>query len=115
MYEVTWEQSGDRSSLGNITTTETSYTIQGLTPDISYKIGVGTICNKTIRSEVPLQVYKTKSDSVNSGKLSLCCDNRVDLYSKCFIYNYIIIKTMATYVYICRFSMVSNYTYIMYR
>ena len=41
MYEVTWQQSGDGSSLRNTTTTETSYTIEGLTPGTSYEIGVG--------------------------------------------------------------------------
>ena len=43
MYEVTWQQSGDGSSLRNTTTTETSYTIEGLTPGTSYEIGVMTI------------------------------------------------------------------------
>ena len=37
MYEVTWQQSGDESSLRNITTTETSYT---------YEIGVGAYCKE---------------------------------------------------------------------
>ena len=54
MYEVTWQQSaGDGSSLRNTTTTETSYTIEGLTPGTSYEIGVGAYCkeNLNIRSE----------------------------------------------------------------
>ena len=42
MYEVTWQQSGDGSSLRNATTTDTSYTIEGLTPGTSYEIGVMT-------------------------------------------------------------------------
>ena len=46
MYEVTWQQSGDGSSLRNITTTETSYTIEDLTPGTSYEIGVGVYCKK---------------------------------------------------------------------
>ena len=46
MYEVTWQQSGDGSSLRNITTTETSYTIEGLTPGTSYEIGVGAYCRE---------------------------------------------------------------------
>ena len=41
MYEVTWQQSGDGSSLRNTTTIETSYTIKGLTPGTSYEIEVG--------------------------------------------------------------------------
>ena len=54
MYEVTWQQSGDGSSLGNTTTTETSYTIEGLAPGTSYEIGIGAYCkeNPNIRSEV---------------------------------------------------------------
>ena len=54
MYEVTWQQSGNGSSLRNITTTETSYTIEGLTPGTSYEIGVGAYCkeNRSIRSEI---------------------------------------------------------------
>ena len=54
IYEVTWQQSGDGSSLGNTTTTETSYTIEGLTPSISYEIGIRAYCreNSSIRSEL---------------------------------------------------------------
>ena len=53
VYEVTWQQSGDGSSLRNTTTTETSYTIEGLTPGTSYEIGVGACCkeNASIRSD----------------------------------------------------------------
>ena len=53
MYEITWQQSGDGSSLRNTATTETSYTIEGLTPGISYEIGVGAYCKEdlNIRSE----------------------------------------------------------------
>ena len=46
MYEVTWQQSGDGSSLWNTTTTETSYTIEGLTPGTSYEIGVRAYCKE---------------------------------------------------------------------
>ena len=51
MYEVTWQQSGDGSSLRDTTTTETSYTIEDLTPGTSYKIGVGAYCkeNKSMK------------------------------------------------------------------
>ena len=35
MYEVTWQQSGDGSSLKNITTNEKFCTIEGLTPGTS--------------------------------------------------------------------------------
>ena len=51
MYEVTWQQ---RASLRDITTTETSYTIEGLTPGTSYEIGVGAYCREdpNIRSEI---------------------------------------------------------------
>ena len=54
MYEVTWQQSGDESSLRNTTTTETSYTIEGLTPGTSYEIGVGAYCREdpNIRSQI---------------------------------------------------------------
>ena len=54
MYEVTWQQSGDGSSLRNTTTTETSYTIEGLTPGTSYEIGVVAYCEEApnIRSEI---------------------------------------------------------------
>ena len=65
MYEVTWQQSGDGSSLRNTTTTETSYTIEGLTPDISYEIGVGAYCkeNPNIGSEV-IMVSTTLSGKI---------------------------------------------------
>ena len=65
MYEVTWQQSGDRSSLRNTTTTETSYTIEGLTPGTSYEIGVGAYCkeNPNIRSEV-IMVSTTLSGKI---------------------------------------------------
>ena len=46
MYEVTWQQSGDGSSLRNTITTETFYTIEGLTPGTSYDIGVGAYCEE---------------------------------------------------------------------
>ena len=54
MYEVSWQQSGDGSSLRNTTTTETSYTIEGLTPGASYEIGVGAYCREdpNIRSQI---------------------------------------------------------------
>ena len=48
MYEVIWQQSGDGSSLRNTTTTETSYTIEGLTPGTSYEIGVRVYCTNVI-------------------------------------------------------------------
>ena len=53
MYEVTWQQSGDGSSLRNTTTTETSYTIEGLTPGTSYEIGIRAYCKEdlNIKSE----------------------------------------------------------------
>ena len=46
MYEVTWQQSGDGSSLRNTAITETFYTIKGLTPGTSYEIGVGAYCKE---------------------------------------------------------------------
>ena len=54
MYEVSWQQSGDGSSLRNTTTTETSYIIENLTPGASYEIGVGAYCKEdpNIRSEI---------------------------------------------------------------
>ena len=54
MYEVTWQQSGDGSSLRNTTTTDTSYIIEDLTPSASYEIGVGAYCKEdpNIRSEI---------------------------------------------------------------
>ena len=63
MYEVTWQQSGDGSSLRNITTTETSYTIEGLTPGTSYEIGVGAYCREdpNIRSEITNRSTTTKT------------------------------------------------------
>ena len=46
MYEVTWQQSEGGSSLRNTTTTETSYTIEGLTPGIFYEVGVRVYCRE---------------------------------------------------------------------
>ena len=37
MYEVTWKQSGDKSSLRNTITTARFYTIEGLTSGTSYE------------------------------------------------------------------------------
>ena len=53
MYEVTWQQGGNGSSLRNTTTTETSYTIEDLTPGTSYEIGVELIVEK-------IQIFKVK-------------------------------------------------------
>ena len=66
MYEVTWQQSGDGSSLRNTTTTETSYTIEGLTPGTSYEIGVGAYCREdlNIRSDIKLSSVTTINDQL---------------------------------------------------
>ena len=66
MYEVTWQQSGDGSSLRNTITTETSYTIEGLTPDTSYDIGVGAYCKEdlNIRSDIKLSSVTTINDQL---------------------------------------------------
>ena len=63
MYEVSWQQSGDGSSLRNTTTTETSYTIEGLNPGTSYEIGVGAYCKEdpNIRSEITNRSTTTKT------------------------------------------------------
>ena len=63
MYEVSWQQSGDGSSLRNTTTTETSYTIEGFNPGTSYEIGVGAYCkeNRSIRSEITYRSTTTKT------------------------------------------------------
>ena len=63
MYEVTWQQSGDGSSLRNTTTTETSYTIKGLTPGTSYEIGVGAYCKNTF-SALIFQTVTTQSEGM---------------------------------------------------
>ena len=62
MYEVTWQQSGDGSSLRNTTTTETSYTIEGLTPGTSYEIGVGAYCKEKASIKVYRNVTLTVAD-----------------------------------------------------
>ena len=66
MYEVIWQQSGDGSSLRNTITTETSYTIKGLTPGTSYEIGVGTYCkeNPNIRRDIKLSSVTTINDQL---------------------------------------------------
>ena len=72
MYEVTWQQSVNGSSLRNTTTAETSYTIEGLTPGTSYEIGVGAYCREeqSLRSEELSTRYETAAS--NSGKLFYC-------------------------------------------
>ena len=71
MYEVTWQQSENGSNLRNTTTTETSYTIEGLTPGTSYEIGIGAFCkeNTTIKSGIQIGVYETLPAPDNMGKL----------------------------------------------
>ena len=63
MYEVTWQQSGDGSSLRNTITTETSYTIEGLNPGASYEIRVIAYCKEdpNIRSEMTYRSTTTKT------------------------------------------------------
>ena len=70
MYEVTWQQSGDGSSLRNTTTTETSYTIEGLTPGTSYEIEVGAYCKENANIRSKRNVTVTKTLSKNFIKLS---------------------------------------------
>ena len=68
MYEVTWQQSGDGSSLRNTckaTTTETSYIIEGLTPGTSYEIGVGAYCGE----KASINIYRNVTLTV---ALSAC-------------------------------------------
>ena len=68
MYEVTWQQSGDESSLRNTTTTETFYTIEGLIPSTSYEIGVGAYCKE-------YQTFNSVFTFINVktiGKLNKC-------------------------------------------
>ena len=70
MYEVTWQQSGDGSSLRNTTATETSYTIEGLTPGTSYEIGVGAYCTETAsikfnRNVTTARTRTTFSNAIN--------------------------------------------------
>ena len=63
MYEVTWQQSGDGSSSVKsvTTTTETSYTIKGLTPGTSYEIGVGAYCKENKSKEIYRNVTLTSA------------------------------------------------------
>ena len=72
MYEVTWQQSGDGSILRNTTTTETSYTIEGLTPGTSYEIGVRAYCKNnagiSLRSKVIISNVITLSKDMPTGK-----------------------------------------------
>ena len=70
MYEVTWQQSGDGSSLRNTTTTETSYSIEVLTPGTSYEIGVGAYCNENVNISSKRNVTVTTTSSKNFIKLS---------------------------------------------
>ena len=72
IYEVTWQQSGDGSSLRNTTTTETSYTIEGLTPGTSYEIGVVAYCKEeqSLRSE--RTTITTVLPTIDSGILNAC-------------------------------------------
>ena len=63
MYEVTWQQSGDGSSLRNTTTTETSYTIEGLTPGTSYEIGVRAYCG-SYKGDLTVNITDTTSNGM---------------------------------------------------
>ena len=73
MYEVSWQQSGDESSLRNTTTTETSYTIEGITPDTPYEIGVGAYCREdpNIRSEITNRIRSTTTETRKCIKPSI--------------------------------------------
>ena len=71
MYEVTWQQSGDGSSLRGTTTTvtETLYTIEGLTPATSYEIGVGAYCKENTTNGIQIGLFQTLPAPDNIGKL----------------------------------------------
>ena len=73
MYEVTWQQSGDGSSLRNTTTTETSYTIEGLTPGTSYEIGILAFCDETpnIVTHRHVIVVTKEESSLHSCEMNL--------------------------------------------
>ena len=92
MYEVTWQQSGDGSSLRNATTTETSYTIEGLTPGTSYKIRVGAYCkeNPSIKSQsiqsmhrncvaITTQLYIWLTSFIPPLMLAYNCNKHLDI------------------------------------
>ena len=66
MYEVTWQQ-GSSSVKSVITTTETSYTIEDLTPGTSYEIGVGAYCKEdlNIRSDIKLSSVTAINDQLS--------------------------------------------------
>ena len=66
MYEVTWQQGS--SSVKSVTmTTETSYTIEDLTPGTSYEIGVGAYCKEdlNIRSDIKLSSVTAINDQLS--------------------------------------------------
>ena len=88
MYEVTWQQSGDGSSLRNTTTTETSYTIEGLNPCTSYEIGVGAYCKEdlNIRSDTKLSSVTTINDQLGMSIFNMYI--RMCQYRVRYVYNY---------------------------
>ena len=71
MYEVTWQQSGDGSSLRNTTTNETSYTIEGLTPGTSYEIGVGAYCKEDPSIKINRNVTIARTRTIFSNVINV--------------------------------------------
>ena len=71
MYEVTWQQSGDGSSLRNTTTTGTSYTIEGLSPGTSYEIGVGAYCRETASIKFKRNVTTARARTIFSNAINV--------------------------------------------
>ena len=76
MYEVTWQQ-GSSSVKSVTTTTETSYTIEGLTPGTSYEIGVGVYCREDLNTGSDI---KLSSVTAINDQLGMSIFN---MYIKC--------------------------------
>ena len=100
MYEVTWQQSRDGSSLRNATTTETSYTIEGLTPGTSYEIGIRSRAYCKENLDVKNMIIQITLDTRKASSPSFTIDS-----SKYFDF------CMCIYVYICYFSCTFIYSF----
>ena len=101
MYEVTWQQSGDGSSLRNTTTTETSYTIEGLTPGTSYEIEIGAYCREYLNtgSYIKLSTVTTINDQLGMSIFNMYISVSDSYASIKLNFPFFLLTSLSVYIY----------------